>query len=297
MKIGFIVFLWMIVGSISPLWAGEDLPDTVYFDRSREGWFWYLQMKPDDKRGIPEKKRKPERTLPPTLKEMREKAELLLGRAVEAPTEANVAAYMAYQYLLVERAEAFARTWQRALWQRPEFDSTVENPVVTAGLSAARFARRKKQDLVLSRLAGSSGLLYFFSGECPLCEIQSPILASFAEAYGFSVVPISLDGVADPVFQGVKIDHGAAGRLGVEKLPAIFLARPPSEVIRVGTGLLSMEDLAGRLYRLNESIKDERDESQENKISLISNDRDPLGDLVDPLLESARRGRSPGPAR
>lgn len=231
----------------------------VYFDRHREGWFWRRELtKPPQK-----KKESPPKILPPTLKEIREETEALLNRAIEAPTEENVLAYVAYQRLVMQRAEEFSRTWQRVLWQHPELDPTVENPVVTAGISAASAEEAKKRDLALSQLAQRSGLLYFFSGDCPLCEIQSPLLASFAEAYGFSVVAVSLDGAVDPLFPGAKADRGAAGKLGVEKTPAIFLARPPSEVLRVGTGLLSIEDLAGRLYRLSEIAEKESEDRNE----------------------------------
>lgn len=254
--------MMLILGCADTLWAEE----AVFFETSKEGWFWYWQLRtpPEEIEPVPDR-------LPLTLQEVREKAEALLSRAIEAPTEDHVEAYMAYQRLLTQRAEQFARVWQRVLWQNPELDSTVDNPVATVGLSAAQAERIKKRDEVLSALARTTGLLYFFSGNCPLCEVQSGILSAFAESYGFPVVAISLDGAADPVFSRAKIDRGAAGKLGVEKVPAIFLGRPPSEVIRVGTGLLSMEDLAGRIYRLNEGFEEKGDEDKDETASLISN--------------------------
>jgi conjugal transfer pilus assembly protein TraF len=201
---------------------------------------------------------------------MREQAEEVLSRAIEAPTQENIAAYMAYQRLLTQRAEEFARIWQWVLWQHPELDPTVEEPIATVGLSVAQAERVKKRDEALSQLAQTSGLLYFFSGDCSLCDVQSPILSAFAQVYGFSVIPISLDGGVDPVWGPGKVDRGAAKRLGVEKVPVIFLAQPPSppagragEILRVGTGLLSMEDLAMRLYSISESDKERRNEDLE----------------------------------
>lgn len=262
----------------------------VYFDRHREGWFWRRELtKPPQKKK--EKESSP-KILPPTLKEIREQTEALLNRAIEAPTEENVLAYVAYQRLVMQRAEAFSRTWQRVLWQHPELDPTVENPVVTAGLSSASTEQAKRRDRALSQLAQESGLLYFFSGDCPLCEIQSPLLASFAETYGFSVAAISLDGAVDPLFPGAKVDRGAAGKLGVEKTPAIFLARPPSEVLRVGTGLLSIEDLAGRLYRLSEETKEKENENREEKEERVAERPGRPGSPDTPLASTGPRGPS-----
>lgn len=229
-----------------------------FFDKSREGWFWYLELRKEEKRQALEKKALSGQ-LPPTQKEMREEAEKLLSRAVEEPTEAHLLAYIRYQRLVMQRAETFAQTWQRVLWAHPEIDPTVENPVVTAGLSVTRAEKAKKRDAKLLDLARSSGIFYFFSGDCPLCEIQSPLLAGFARSYGFSVVPISLDGSEDPLFGPARVDRGAAERLSVHAAPAIFLVRPQTgEVLRVGTGLLSMEELGERLDRLAETVEGER---------------------------------------
>jgi conjugal transfer pilus assembly protein TraF len=234
----------------------------VYYDRRQEGWFWHRNLK---KRVLPEKKDMIPKMLPPTMKEIREQAENLLNRAVENPTKDNIHAYISYQQLIFDRTEKFARTWQRVLWEHPELDPSVENPTVTAGLSAARAEVTRKRDDTLLSLAEKSGLIYFFSSHCPLCEIQSPILASFTSTYGFQVIAISVDGSEDPLFNPAKVDHGAAERLGVKQLPTIFLAAPDTKDIRrVGTGLLSIEDLMTRLTWLNddhdkswEGLKDE----------------------------------------
>jgi conjugal transfer pilus assembly protein TraF len=236
--------------------------DPIFFDRSREGWFWFMELRMKLPKSTPEIPQK----LPPTLKEMRERADALLARAIEVPLEENVQAYMAYQRLLTRRAEEFARIWQLVLWQHPELDPTVENPVTTVALSATRAEKTRVRDEKISELARTSGLIYFFSGDCPLCDVQSPILAWFSETYGFPIIPISLDGKADPLFSQAKVDQGAAVRLGVEKPLAIFLANPPSEVLRVGTGLLSLEDLSERLYRLSLYLEERNDEVQENNV-------------------------------
>jgi len=249
--------------------------EAIFFDRSREGWFWFKELKSSllkERADIPGR-------LPPTIKEMRERAEGLLSRAIEEPTEENLLAYMAYQRLLTRRAEEFAGTWQRTLWQHPELDPTVEEPIASVGLTAVRAMKIRERNERLSELAQTSGLLYFYSGDCPLCEVQSPLLARFAKDHGFRVIPISLDGAQDPLFPEAKVDRGAAARLGVEQVPAIFLARPPAKIIRVGTGLIALEDLAIRLYRLGHDMKKEDEIFHESVIS-VSGDRNSLSAAV-----------------
>lgn len=255
----------------------------VFFDGSRDGWFWYLEH-----RSVPPSKKPAQPPLPPTVKAMRERAEELLARAIETPTEARVAAYMAYQQQLTRRSEEFARVWQRVLWQQPELDPTVADPVTAAALSPIQADRVRRQDAALADLARTAGLFYFFSGSCSLCEVQSPILAAFAEAYGFRVIAVSLDGAPDPLFAQAKVDRGAAEKLGVTQVPAVFLARPPSEVRRVGTGLLTMEELSRRIVRLSEASEENNEEDIDDALAAMADDRDALRASV----ERAGVGRS-----
>lgn len=255
----------------------------VFFDASREGWFWYLEHP-----SVAPPKKPAQASLPPTVKDMRQRAEELLARAIEAPTEARVAAYMAYQQQLTQRSEQFARVWQRVLWQHPELDPTVTEPVTAAALSPVQADRVRRQDAALADLARTTGLFYFFSGRCPLCEVQSPILAAFAEAYGFRVIAVSLDGAPDPVFKQAKVDRGAAEKLGVTQVPAVFLARPPSGVLRVGTGLLTMEELSRRIVRLSEASGETSEEESDDTLPAMADDRGALRASV----ERARVGRS-----
>jgi conjugal transfer pilus assembly protein TraF len=164
---------------------------------------------------------------------------------------------MSYQQLLTERAERFARVWQRVLWAHPELDPTVVEPTAAAGLAATQAQRAFEQERILRELSETAGILYFYKGDCPLCSAQSPLLSSFAEAHGFRIVPISLDGFTDPVFPDTKMDRGAAEKLGVKNLPAIFLARPPHDVRRVGTGFLTIEELGRRLIRMARTTRED----------------------------------------
>jgi conjugal transfer pilus assembly protein TraF len=245
-----LLFLFvLLVGMASSAWPASfppgDEASGVFFDRRRDGWFWYLELRTKPKQEAPA----PD-TLPPTLEEMRKEADRLLARAIETPTEVNVAVYMNYQQQLTTRAEQFARIWQRVLWTHPELDPTVGEPVAAAGSAAMQAQQAAEQDRLLQALARTSGLLYFYSGNCPLCAAQTPLLSAFAQVHGFSVIPISLDGSADPLFPQSRIDHGAAQKLGVKSVPALFLARPPHDVTRVGTGFLTIEELARRLIRI-----------------------------------------------
>lgn len=223
-------------------------PDTLtpYFDRDREGWFWNQIKKSSLKRALPKAE---------TAKAMRERAELLLDRALEEPNTERVKEYLVHQKKLLDRSEEVAQLWKVVLMQHPELDATVGHPLSAVGADLTKAALAQERDRTLLTLAERSGLLYFFSGNCAVCPAQSALLSSFASGYGFKVVPISVDGASDPVFSTVRIDRGVAKRLGVETLPAIFLAQPPDRVVRIGTGLITAEEISDRLILLEKYQK------------------------------------------
>jgi len=181
---------------------------------------------------------------------MRERAEFLMDQALEAPSVEHVREYLVHQKKLLDRSEEVAQVWKVVLMQHPELDATVGHPLSAVGSDLTKAALAQERDQTLLDLAGRSGLLYFFSGNCALCSTQSALLSSFASGYGFKIVPISMDGAPDPIFSGIRVDQGMAKRLGVETLPAIFLAQPPDRVVRIGTGLLTPEEISDRLVLL-----------------------------------------------
>lgn len=205
---------------------------------------------------------------------MREKAEALLDRALEEPSAEHVKEYLVHQKKLLDRSEEVAQVWKVVLMQHPELDATVGHPLSAVGADLTKAALAQEKDRTLLDLSERSGLLYFFSGDCVVCSTQSALLSTFASGYGFKVVPISLDGAPDPVFPGTRIDQGVAKRLGVETLPAIFLARPPDQIVRIGTGLLTAEEISDRLLLLEKFQKRTVDQREPNENEAKGNESD-----------------------
>lgn len=240
----------MILLSSAQASESEQEKSSPYFDRKKEGWFWIWMKKPPATAPASERE---------SVKAMRERADALLDRALEAPSMPNVKAYLAHQKKLLDRSEEVTRVWKRVLMEHPELDATVAHPLSAVGIDYTRAAKAEEKDKTLLDLAGRAGLLYFFSGACAVCPAQSALLASVANTYGFRVIPISIDGAADPVFPASRIDQGAAGRLRVRALPALFLVQPPHQVRRIGTGLLTAEEIADRLLLLESADQQRND--------------------------------------
>lgn len=225
--------------------------DVLYCEERRLG-YWFYCVKP-----TPEEKPQQEETEPvPATQELdaiTSELRELKARAILYPTEANVAAYIRFQRAQLDRASLFSDVWQRAIWQDPELDYTLERPVGAVAKKQWQDARSAERDSVMARLSQRYGLFYFFSATCGPCEVMSPIVKGVADRWRFTVRAISTDGGPSRHFPVYRVETNQRARLGLEgkATPALVLwdsvtKRP----IPIGYGVLSADELQDRIYLL-----------------------------------------------
>jgi conjugal transfer pilus assembly protein TraF len=170
--------------------------------------------------------------------------------AIDEPTYDNVAGYLALQRVAAERSQAFADTASYVSVSTPLLDEGARRPNNTFGANAATAAAERNTRRVLTELSKTVGIWYFFRSDCEFCEKQGPLLESLARNYGFTIIPISMDGGPPPSgkFDYMQIDSGQSQRLGVTVTPSLFLVRPGSnEVIPFAHGLQAAPQLVERI--------------------------------------------------
>uniref|UniRef100_UPI0010F52E04 conjugal transfer protein TraF n=1 Tax=Parerythrobacter lutipelagi TaxID=1964208 RepID=UPI0010F52E04 len=125
--------------------------DTLYCEERRLGyWFYCVKPPPAQELQQPEVEPVPaSQELDAITSELRE----LKARAILYPTEANVAAYIRFQRAQLDRASLFSDVWQRAIWQDPELDYTLERPVGAVAKKQWQDARSAERDHVMARLS------------------------------------------------------------------------------------------------------------------------------------------------
>ena len=222
-------------------------PAESYFDQRERGWFWYEAF---PGRGDPPRPGK-EQT---TAERIRKRGEELFEAALISPTKKNVRAYMEHQKRVIERSERFARVWKRVLWESPGLDSTVESPVSAAGAEISRNLRKTARDAVIGRISRAGKLVFFFRSDCPFCRGQAEVLRTLERRHGIGVLAASLDGRGlPPLYPRFKDGRAQAARLGVRKVPALFLFVPSRrKIARIGTGYLTLGEIRRRLQVVGE---------------------------------------------
>ena len=118
--------------------AGEQQRGDDFYCGERRLGQWFYCERPKAKPSTPQAPAQPQQSSTAQLKAITRQLDELKARAILEPTEANVIAYVRYQREQLDRASTFSDTWQRALWQNPDIDYTLQRPVSTVGKRAGR---------------------------------------------------------------------------------------------------------------------------------------------------------------
>ncbi len=177
----------------------------------------------------------------------------LKAKAILEPTPANVTAYIRFQREQLDRASLFSDVWQRAIWQDPDLDYTLQRPVSTLGKRQWQDARGAERNTVMAHLSERYGLFYFFAQTCGACEVMSPIVQSVASTWHITVRAISTDGGPSRHFPSYTVETNQRTRMGLEPkiTPAVVLwDAAKGQAIPVGYGVMSADELQDRIYLL-----------------------------------------------
>lgn len=234
-----------------PLVTTDDRQDSFYCAQRRLGyWFYCARPKPPE----------PDKTthapavsatsqLDAVTAELRE----LKARAIMEPTPTNVTAYIRFQREQLDRASLFSDVWQRAIWQDPDLDYTLQRPVSTLGKRQWQDARGAERNTAMAHLSERYGLFYFFAQTCGACEVMSPIVQSVASTWHITVRAISTDGGPSRHFPSYTVETNQRTRMGLEPkvTPAVVLwDAAKGQAIPIGYGVMSADELQDRIYLL-----------------------------------------------
>ena len=227
--------------------------DALYCAERKLGTWFYCE-KPKPVPTVPSST--PAQSAKSRLSAITAELEELKAAAILDPSAENVTAYVRFQRAQLDRSSLFADVWQRALWQDPGLDYTLQRPVSTLGKRAWLDQRKADRDIILAQLSQRYGVFYFFSSSCGACDIFSPILKAVSDKYGLSVLAVSMDGGPSPVFPDYMVDSGQYERLGLgheRQVPALLLfdsvTRQP---MPIGYGILSQDEIVDRVFQLTQ---------------------------------------------
>lgn len=254
------IALALAIGSIQaaiaqPVDDNAALENDAFYCEERKLGYWFYCSKP---KPASKTKTAAPAPIPDAVTRMEAiTAELreLKARAILEPTPANVTAYVRFQREQLDRASLFSDVWQRAIWQDPDLDYTLQRPVSTLAKRQWQDSRASERNGVMANLSARYGLFYFFAQSCGACEVMSPIVRSVTSNWGITVRAISTDGGPSRHFPNYIVETNQRSKMGLEPkvTPAVVLwdalkGRP----IPIGYGVMSADELQDRIYLLTQ---------------------------------------------
>jgi conjugal transfer pilus assembly protein TraF len=239
--------------NIHPVFAGDDR----WWGKHNEGWFFYKDPAVSKENTLERKKDQPVpasvHNVPSKPEEqklftegLREKGSELLSTAMQFPTSENLQNYIRWNKMMLDLSNNFALLWQKELMADPALQYDI--PMVDAVKDVYFAEKSKNEEDIIKDTAERAGLFFFYSSTCPYCEKQVGYLKEFSDYYGFRIKAVSINGGTLPDFPDTLMDNGISVRLGVEKVPAIFLAFPDEKRFeRLSAGLITFAELKQRV--------------------------------------------------
>lgn len=253
-------FLLLAVFNVNsrPAFAGEER----WWVKDNEGWFFYKEiiipeekMKDDQPVASPEAQTLTHKEQKLFTERLREKGAEILSTAMQYPTPDNIRTYLTWNKFMLDLSNNFALAWQKELMSDPSLQYDI--PMVDATKDVYFAAHSKNEDEIIRSVANRAGLFFFYSSTCPYCERQVRYIREFSETYGFQVKAVSIDGGIFQEFPDTLMDNGISLRLGIDHVPAIFLAFPDEKRFeRLSAGLVTFAELKQKVLYYATEIKE-----------------------------------------
>ena len=255
----------------------HSLVASFYQDKAR-GWFWYedpeVEMGEDmkdvlDKKDVqPESSTQQDKSTDPNYTEQLQKYKKTLedkkAKALMSPTYSHVKEYMTAQKDMSDRASLFSEQWQRVVLTTPALNPEVKNPTSHYISHVKKDEDRMARQAALARMAKTYGLFLFVSNNCSYCKAFAPVVKTFAEAHGFEVIVISLQGSVDAdieaLFPTIWKNNGMAETFGIQSAPALMAySAKDDDLIPITYGATSLDTLETNVMALMKSQEHAQD--------------------------------------
>ena len=220
------------------------------------GWQWYNDpVKPRNER-TPQQTQRPEPDIMEKLATLQTATKRAMYQAILYPGVENFVTYFRLQNYWTQQAGLFSMSAKKAMLAHPELDYNLRyshyNGTVRNQLAADQAAQRD----AISRMAERYGIMFFYRGQDPIDGQLAQVINGFRDTYRLSVIPVSVDGVINPMLPDSRVDQGQAAKMGVRYFPAMMLVDPKQGSVHpLSYGFITQDDLAKQFLYVSQDFK------------------------------------------
>lgn len=230
--------------------SGVDYPSVWECDESK--FYWYCEKHPDEEpKSQVQDSASPQEEAITRIEEMQKDLKGKRALAILNPTPENVSAYIQLQNQTMEMASMFSDVWRRVIWQSPQLNYELKQPVNNAAINVKKQLTKAAELNTLQEISQEWGIFFFLRSDCPYCHTMAQTLTMMSAQHGLTIIPITLDGGGLPQYPNPRTDNGLATKLGVTKVPMMVLGNVRDQrLIPIGSGVLSSQEIVERIHVL-----------------------------------------------
>jgi conjugal transfer pilus assembly protein TraF len=273
--------------------AVSQATDPDFYKDKERGWFWKedpVKKEKDEKQSPPliaPQVNSPNEKIPLDTKWLKENLETIMYRAMDNPTEENLASFAWAQRLMLDMGSRFSSKMSDFMLGEELLDENNRRPTSTFALNQFKTEQNSAVADVLSKVqANTQGIWFFYASSCPYCKKMIPVIQRLKQDHGIDVLAISLDGGVIEGMEGIDVvvDYGqeVADRFGVSITPTTYLVLQDNKIARVADGLRSLPELEQKLLRTarQESIISKEDYEKTRNVNELNIYNNENGQLI-----------------
>lgn len=190
-----------------------------------------------------------------SIKELSKEVDRLRDVAIMQPTEENMIEYLRAKKFVLDKSSMFADVHRRVVWKNPQVDYNVTSPQANFAQADMRIQYNRNSAALMTQLAATHGILFFYRSDCNFCHMQSPILRMLQDRYRVEILAISGDGGPIREFPNARPDNGigrfVTNGVGIETYPSLYLvSKDQKQVVPLGAGVMAMDEIVDRIFTL-----------------------------------------------
>ena len=231
-----IIFTWM---------PSKGFGNESFYKEKARGWHWYERKVKDNERLEDQGK-----VMTPSeqVEALRQETKEKLHKAMIEPTQDNVKEYIKSQKVIGDSSEEFSKMWMKVIYNNPELDPTVKNPTSEHALKISRTQTSQKKKDNIRAMSKEYGLIYFFRGDCEMCQGFASVVKGISEEYNWDVMAIRIGDKGHELFPDAKPDNGIAKRLKITHVPALLAVHPKTgEIVPLAYNYITEREIEERL--------------------------------------------------
>lgn len=242
------------LASINAMANKSESSNTPFYQDKERGWFWHESLEEEQARLEKEaqSQQAPEETIELSTQWVKEALPKLMEKAINDPSDANLANYAYAQRLMLDQASRFSSRMNEFMLLESQLDESNRRPTAGFALNAFNEERNIVVGQAIAEIKKNSrGLFFFYASDCSFCHRMIPVLNEFQKRHKIEILAISLDGGVIPGMENFQVvadvEMEVANRFNVSITPTIHLVMPNNEAEQVLVGLKPLPELEDKL--------------------------------------------------